>query len=752
MGNWKAYLVPLLIYLVIALIVLWPVTLNVTTTVAAGNAGLSQPGTGDLYQNLWSMWWVGKAIFGLHISPYHTNLLFYPVGASLVAETLSPLSAMYSLVFQGVNLAFAFNVVLFTDFALGGLFMFFLADYVVKNKYAAFIAGIIFTFSPFHMIHTLEGQINWIGIQFIPLFILFFLLMIRDKKPYTVLGTSISFLLLTFYGDPEEAIISMVFVLLLLLLSMLTASRRKEILSMRFLACLLSAVVLAFVLGSPFFLPIIHGILSENALTQASYASTITNSMIWSSPVLSFFLPPLYNNLFMPASYAYYSVYAVDTVERVAYLGWVAILLVLFAVIMDVQKNRLGNLWLWVVLGGIFALLALGPYVQVGAMPQQLGKNSVPGLYLLYRDIPILNLVREPGRFNSIVILCVGLLAGFGIKEIIQRINATDVKKSRSAQYITLFATLLILIEYTGIPFRSTYISQNFVKVVPIPSAYQQLANAPGNFSVMVLPILSSYTGRPNLFTGESMYYETAFGKPILGGYVTRENSSQEYSRLNIPLSVEAGSLQAGGLFAYASPINENYSNLTLFFLARYNTGFVSVIDAAYNFTDLLVLNNYLDSTFGNPTYTDNATSIWSVNDAVQKAKGKSVVAYISLGNWTYGCYTAGQPLCNSTLDELWYGPNLRAINVSVPANETRLYMSFSTASLNSNVTLYLFQTSDKHELGATTLTRNITNYNVNLTLSPGLTALFFLATNSTAPNTSQAYDFGIGNITFRTR
>lgn len=748
------YLPVMVIYLIIALVVFWPVTLHITTTVAAGNAGLSLPGTGDLYQNLWSMWWVNKAIFGLYISPYHTNLLFYPVGASLVTETLSPLAGIYSLVFQYVNLAFAFNILLFTDFALCGLFMFLLADHIIKNRYAAFIAGLIFTFSPFHMVHTLEGQTNWIGIQFIPLLILFFLLMIKDKKLYTVLGTSISFVLLIFYGDPEEGILSIVFILLLLFFSMLSTSRRKDILNKRFLACLFSSLVLTFILGSPFLLPIMHGILHGTALTQASYASTITNSMIWSTPLLSFFLPPLYNNLFIPASYFYYGVYAVDTVERVAYLGWIVIFLAAVAIIKDVQRNKLRNLWLWVILGMIFALIAIGPYLQIGALTQQAASgNGIPGIYLIYRQIPILNLVREPGRFSLMVILCIGLLAGFGLKEIINHINIEDAKKrTRTVQYITLFVAILILIEYTGIPFRSAYINQNFIKIAPISTAYQQLANVPGNYSVMFLPILSSHTGRPNLFTGESEYYETAFGKPILGGYVTRENSSQEYSRLNIPLSVAAGSLQAGGIFAYSSAINENYTNLTLFFLSRYNTRFISLINSAYNFSDQLILDDYLNSLFGTPAYKDNATSIWSVNGTVQRANGRAINAYISLGNWTYGCSALGKILCNSTMDKLWYGPNLRAINVSVPASKTKLYMKFSAASLNNNVTLYVFQTSDKNELGSTILTHHIANYSVNLTLSPGLNSLFLVATNSTAPVTSQAFDLGISNITFRER
>ncbi len=78
--------------------------------------------------------------------------------------------------------------------------------------------------------------------------------------------------------------------------------------------------------------------------------------------------------------------------------------------------------------------------------------------------------------------------------------------------------------------------------------------------------------------------------------------------------------------------------------------------------------------------------------------------------------------------------------------------MSFSAASLNNNVTLYVFQTSDKHQLGSTTLTHSIANYNVNLTLSPGLNSLFFVATNSTEPYANQTFDLGLGNITFQRR
>jgi hypothetical protein len=217
-----------------------------------------------------------------------------------------------------------------------------------------------------------------------------------------------------------------------------------------------------------------------------------------------------------------------------------------------------------------------------------------------------------------------------------------------------------------------------------------------------------------------------------------------------MPLSVATASLQAGGLFAYGSPITQNYTNVTLLFLSKYRAGFISTINQAFTTNELMILAYYLNSTFGPPMYANNLTSIWPVSNAVQHAQNKSVVAYISQGNWTMGCAVLGQILCNSSQDTLWYGPNLRAINVSVPQNKTKLIMRFSAASLNNNVTLYLFLTSDQHQLGAAKLSHKITNYQLNLTLNPGTSALFFVAPNITIPNVDQLFDFGLKNITFR--
>ena len=84
-----------------------------------------------------------------------------------------------------------------------------------------------------------------------------------------------------------------------------------------------------------------------------------------------------------------------------------------------------------------------------------------------------------------------------------------------------------------------------------------------------------------------------------------------------------------------------------------------------------------------------------------------------------------------------------------MPRNMTHLIISFYAASMNDNVTLYLFLTSDKHELGSTLLGHTPVLYQLNLTLNSGMNSLFFVAMNTTEPGVEPYFDCGIRNITF---
>ncbi|MDE1834312.1 MAG: hypothetical protein KGH64_03160 [Candidatus Micrarchaeota archaeon] len=744
--GYKEYVLFLGIYLALALLVFWPITINITNTVAAGNPYVPSAGTGDIYQNLWNLWWVKYAILTLHAPIYFTHMLDYPIGASLVTQTLSPLAAILSIPFQQVSLAFAYNVVFFIGYAFSGLFMFLLAYYLIGNKSAAFVAGVVFEFSPFHMMHSLGGQLNWANIEFIPLFILFFLMMIRTKKPAAVIGTAASFVFLFFFGDPEQAIIASVCAALIFLLSLIKSESRNEILDRKLLVALPASAVMALVIGSPLFIPIIQGVMS-GALSQANAQNPLPGNLIWSDPILSYFLPGPFNNLSSGLSLLYYSIYAATAgPERVSYIGYTVLLLAILAVFWDIDKNGFKSTPMWIATGIIMAWLSLGPYVQLGSPPQNI-QGMLPGLYLLYSKVPILNIVREPARFDVIVTMCLAILAGFGFAQLMRMLK--ERHGSSAAPYAICAATFLIIMECSGIPFSSGYVNEYFL-TLHIPAGYYQIANVTGNFSVMALPSMDTPTLKPELFLGAQMYYQTAFHKPLISGYTSRVNATEEYSRISIPLSIEASSLENGGAFQYLSPISENYTNVTLFLLYKDNIRFVSVINQAYNFTQLYTIKSYLDSALGMPFYQDSSSLIYYVNSTRAYGQQNSIIAYTSGGAWIYGC--GAFPACNSSLNSFWWGGSLRVINVSVPQDKTRLRMSFTVQPSISNSTLSIYLDSDKHRLGIVELPQAATTYYLNLNLSPGMNQLYLITLNSTAKQPATDFAVGIKNVTFAAR
>ncbi|MCL4364756.1 hypothetical protein M1590_00300 [Candidatus Marsarchaeota archaeon] len=145
----KEYAFICLIYLAIAILLFLPEIGNVFTTVPGNNA--------DVYQNMWNLWWAKYALLNAHTNIYsNTTILFYPLGFNLVFQTLSPISGWISIPFQFISLEFAYNVLFFLGFVVGGFGAFLLIEYILKNRIAAFLGGVFFSFSSFHIAYSIN--------------------------------------------------------------------------------------------------------------------------------------------------------------------------------------------------------------------------------------------------------------------------------------------------------------------------------------------------------------------------------------------------------------------------------------------------------------------------------------------------------------------------------------------------------------------------------------------------------------------
>ncbi len=724
-----------LIYLAIALVIFWYLTINITTVVPSGY--------GDVFQSMFNLWWVPYSIFTLHSSPYFTHLLYYPVGANFVTQTMSPIAGLVTWPLQQVSSAFAYNVLFFTAFALSGLFMYMLAYYITGNKYASFIAGLIFAFSPMHLAQA-QGHLDWTLIEFVPLFILFLMKSIfESKKRYPILA-AISFILLTFVGDIEQGI--MLFLFAIIAAVLLLIIKRKEVHKKQAAVNLGIMIVAIAILFSPFLIAMAPHL--KSAFSVASQQSAIYDNMQWSDNALSFFLPSYDNPFFHGISLSYatqiYALtyqgvsFAMNVGERVSYIGYSVLILMIIGIFYDYKNNKLKNLLFWIIIFAIYILLALGPYVQIYNTV-----TGIPTLYSLYLHIPYLNIIREPGRFDMIVTIAMAIMAAMGFMKITE--NKDDKKKLIYAAIIGI----IILVEYAGIATPPG--SSQLYMGAKIPSAYYAIGNTTGNSSVLMLPSLPQGGDAPARFTGMETYYVTATKKPLIGGYTSRSNTTQTLSVSLIPLSEQALTLQYSPTLEYASPVNENVTNETILFLALYNASFVTVTRAAYNSTEQDILYNYLTSVFGQGAAT-NSTFIFSTKAAISEHAGKSIVAYpIGSTQWVSGavaCYYS--TICSqpqySSLSNMWIGSNYRSLIIYAP-NTTNVMIGFNATTYDGNTNMYTYLNNN--------LVENVTlgtldkHYILNTTLEQGFDQISFYQPNSTFQTQVQGLTFGISNITF---
>ncbi len=418
-------------YFLITLVVFAPLMAHFTTY-APGFGG-------DTYQNLWDIWWVVHAVAQGH-SIWSTNLLFYPLGANLIYQTMSPIGAIVTAPFQAISLPATYNAMLVLGLVISGLCMYVLAKYVTNNAYAAFIAGLVFAFSAFHVAQA-YAHIDWIVIGWAPLALYFFMRMLKgDGRYLSAVGLGIAFVLTVFMGDIEQGLMVLLLLAAVLIAYAISKSTRKLLMRRNLWIGIVVAIVVAFIFGAWGFVPILHGVSAEGGLQQASYLNTASNNELWSIPIASFFVPGYFNGIFnVNGSTSYFSgIFSYDPTERIGYIGYTVIALAAYGMY---RERRLYKLWLGIAI--VFGWLSLGPYVQIGG-----AVTHIPGIYLLYKGLPIFNIIREPGRFFMIFSIATAMLASLGFVKLIE----THARSSKGrALLATCIVTVLFIVEAPGI-------------------------------------------------------------------------------------------------------------------------------------------------------------------------------------------------------------------------------------------------------------------------------------------------------------
>jgi hypothetical protein len=725
----KEYLIALLLYVTITLVSFWPSFSNITKIIPCNE--------GDCYYFLWNLWWTNYASFTLHTNIYFTNMIFYPVGSSMVAQSFLPFASWITYPLQLVSIPTAYNFVVLLGFALSGVTAYALVKYLVKDKYAAFIGGLIFAFSPIHTGHLFAGHLDWVSIEFIPLFVLAFLLLVRERKYKYVLVAAISFLFIVFMGGAQQAISSLLFIAALVYFYAFLEGFGKILNTKLFLSILL-IVFLVALFGLPLFIQILKGVLG-GALQTAKIGSGLLDSVLWSDSLLGFFVPSCYNptynslqsgnsgflNSFYNAIYRGIVISKINYDERISYIGYLVLFLFLCGIYYDFKKNKSKKTIVWIDLFLLFSLMSLGPLMSFSSN----NISDISGPFLIYSIIPILNIIREPGRLYFAATIPLAIITSLGLSELYDGLR---VRKPVKKILITSLIGVLIMLDYVGIILPGN--SQTLFQNVTIPNAYRIIENNSGNFSVLLLP--SRYNA--DLYQAEQMYYQTLFKKPMLTGYVSRVNDTQHYSFYLTPISQYSYALESNNTFVYLSPVVENMTTITAVVMAKYNVSYVGVMKKAYSQSALQQLIDYSKSIFGNPIYDDNTTSLFSTANII--VESKNTIGYFPTGSWRYWC-TPNVGNCAESSNNGWWGLSERNITIFSPSNST-VNINFLAMGLKQTAqSMYLYLNSAKQPFETFTVSPNKTEQHFQLQLSRGFNQLEFSMPSSNSTDNYLTYE-----------
>jgi len=516
----RGSLIALFVYTLAALVMMYPVPLRLNSVLAGFTAR-------DGWEHAWWLWFAkrllleGRGLDNLYLLNHPAGLQ-HPFQWSLVCLSLValPLEMLFSP-------AAAFNLMVLASFVLSGLAAYHLCLALTQNHWAAVVGGAIFTFAPNRLGHAMAG---WLPQMTVYLYPWYALLLIRTLCRPT-LRRSIGLGLLAGIAATVYVMHIAYFMvpLTLVIVGADLVRRRRTFFEDRRACYLVLAFVISLVIALPFLLPLILGRI-QGGLGYLSTSGIVGHS----TDLLAFFTPSPYHPVLAPLGIVppfARRVFANQEALRagLAYPGLVAVLLALWGIWRGQAVtnppttwgacDRLRTSpWSWVVLAVGAALLSLGPILVAGGSPVEYAADGhrahVLLPYALVRELPLFDWGRTPGRINATGMLGLGVLAAYGLADLLARLAplwpvSDRATSRRRAGLLTLAALTLILFEYLPTwPFPAGDAT--------IPPVIRYIADRPGDGALLHLPMSRRRVNN------RALYFQTATGRPIVGGEVLR--------------------------------------------------------------------------------------------------------------------------------------------------------------------------------------------------------------------------------------
>jgi hypothetical protein len=487
------------VYLVLTVMMTYPVALQLATHVPIAQNVPDWPVDDlDPWHSLWILWFVNHSLIDLGRLPFFTETLFYPRGVDLTYFGLITFPLLVSIpLVQLISVVAAHNLLLLMSLALAAYATFLLVDYLVQDKGAAFLAGMVYAFCPYHMVRFSVHFFMVFGAVWLPLYVLCLIKATREGKTTHLLLAALCFEI-TLLTNPYYLIYLLCFTGIYGLFHLWhpdSFSSRKAFILRYTLVVALSSLPA---------LPVVFLALRgtwDDTLLYLPLRETVT----WSADLLAFFLPSPYHFLWGDLVRPIYAHFTGNLFEQTVAIGYgVLFLSALAAFSRTTQATSF-----WLLAAVVFFVLTLGPFLHVyGRFLFQVDELPVtfPLPYLFWHFVPVLRATRAPSRFAVMLMLCLAVLVGFGLRLLISRCGRWRWVALARGGCLGL-ASLIIVFEYVSVPFPTVD--------ARIPKVYERIGRDDDTSgSVWDVPL--------NKGMARYQYYQTAHHKRLLMGFGPR--------------------------------------------------------------------------------------------------------------------------------------------------------------------------------------------------------------------------------------
>jgi hypothetical protein len=448
--------------------------------------------TGDGLQNVWNIWWVNKAITRLHQLPWRTTYLHYPYGISLLGHTLNPFNGFLAVfLMKFMTLVQAHNFIVILAFTAGGLTAFLLSYYITGSYRGSIIAGYIFTFSSYHFSHA-QGHLQLVSLEWIPLFVLLWYILVTKPSILVAAGSGLALfaVVLCDYYYFFYCVLTGI-----LILSWFVVKKKSVFFFLR--KEYLFSFAVFFAISFITTIPLIAKVIVSNIKNPFSGAHQTSS---FSLDLLAPFIPGGHWR-FADLTQFYWSKLPGNIHESSVYAGLSVIFLLVF-VWLKRKSIRIQSLYLWYFMLVFFAIMSLGPELQV--FGKKISSSILP--YALLEEVfPLLKISGVPVRMMVMVMLCASVISAAGLETLFQQ-----------KRFLPAVLLVILFFEYLPKPLPASRI-----QVPEYISVLKSLPDDGGVVDTMTNPCLA-------------LYYQTVHEKPVAFGYVSRtpENTVKKDNEL----------------------------------------------------------------------------------------------------------------------------------------------------------------------------------------------------------------------------